>query len=164
MSVFKRFYCNIHNFDCTENTCIDISDHIYHYKEFINNRFGILVLQQRCKVDSCLEKPYTIRNVSAFTLLARQAGCITPTSGTNMRINMTCITLAGLLLDLAINPFTLKGYRGFSIELSLWVPKDEKSRRCLPGNMVLNFLQPNPIWPPSAKLRIIPFSLFAIYE
>ena len=69
-----------------------------------------------------------------------------------------------ILLDLAINPFTLKGYRGFSIELSLWVPKDEKSRRCLPGNMVLNFLQPNPIWPPSAKLRIIPFSLFAIYE
>ena len=100
VSVFKRFYCNIHNFNCIENTCIDISDHIYHYNEFINNRFGILVLQQRCKVYSsarwkCLEKPYTIRNVSVFSLLARQAGCKTPTDGTNMRMTVTCITLAG---------------------------------------------------------------------
>src|SRR6218665_3321273 len=57
-------------------------------------------------------------------------------------------------------PFAKWCWRRFSLPASQWVPRREKSPRCLSTIMALTVLWLNPIWRPSAILGKLSFLFF----
>ena len=59
-----------------------------------------------------------------------------------------------------VSPFAIRCWGSFSLELSEWVPRHEKSMRCFSAIVPRMAQSPNQIWPPLPLMRI---QLFSIY-